>query len=82
MTTKLDRTIIAGLNPDVRKALHDYARFPTKRNECYFVGYLSAARTFGGLLLDHYNYLLTLSGTMSRDRVLTDDVFNETLERK
>ena len=82
MTTNLNYPTIAGLHPDVRKALHDFARFPTSRNECYFVGYIRAARNHGALLPDHYTYLLALSGSMSRDRALADDVFNETIERK
>jgi hypothetical protein len=82
MITKLNYPLIAGLHPEVRKTLHDYARFPNSRNEAYMVGYLTAAHTFGGLLQDHHEYLLALTARMFEDATLANEVFTETIERK
>jgi hypothetical protein len=82
MSTKLDHSIIAALHPKVRKTLHDFARFPNSRNEAYTVGYISAAHSFGGLLQDHYTYLLALTARMLESVKLADEVFTETAERK
>lgn len=50
--------ILDQLNPEVSQAVTTFTLKPTERNQCYIIGYLKAANQFGGLLRDHYTYLM------------------------
>lgn len=52
------------LNARMRRKLVDFARYPTERNECYFVGYLAALEDHMLLAPDTAVYMLSLAGSL------------------
>ena len=48
----------------LKRALKDFAKYPTERNSCFICGYLSAIDNSGVLSSETYTYLLALTGRM------------------
>lgn len=55
----LSRTL-GRLSPRLIRMLKDYAKFPTDRNECYMIGYITALNESGQMEYETYTYLLAL----------------------
>ena len=67
MDKQLLRSTLARLSPRLIKRLHDYAKFPTERNECYTIGYITALEESGQMKFETYSYLLALCGRLRAD---------------
>ena len=59
----LSRTL-GRLSPRLIRMLKDYAKYPTDRNECYMIGYITALNESGQLEYETYTYLLALCGRL------------------
>ncbi len=75
MNKQLLRGVIEPLSPRMIKRLKDYTKFPTERNECYMIGYITALEESGQMKYEDYSYLLALCG-----RLRTDEVVRNTLK--
>lgn len=62
----------------IQKALKDLARFPTERNECYFVGYLAGYSDATNLEFDA-PYWMAFSGQMKEGSEAQKFIFNAEL---
>ena len=62
----LSRTL-GRLSPRLIRVLREYAKFPTERNECYMIGYITALNESGQMEYETYSYLLALCGRLRAD---------------
>ena len=60
----LSRTL-GHLSPQLLQRLREYAKYPSERNECYMIGYITALNESGQLEYETYAYLLALCGRIS-----------------
>ena len=54
----------------LKRALKDFAKYPTERNSCFISGYLSAMDNSGVLSSETYLYLLALTGQIGESKEL------------
>ena len=73
------RGVIERLSPRMIKRLRDYAKFPTERNGCYMIGYITALEESGQMKDETYSYLLALCGRLRADEELRNTL-KEALE--
>lgn len=60
MDKQLLSNTLVRLSPQMIKRLKDYTKFPTDRNECYMIGYITALNESGQMEYETYTYLLAL----------------------
>lgn len=77
MDKQLLSNTLVRLSPRLIKSLRDYAKFPTERNECYMIGYITALEESGQVKYEDYSYLLSLCG-----RLRDDEEVRNTLKEK
>ena len=77
MDKQLLSSTLARLSPRLIKRLHDYAKFPTERNECYMIGYIAALEESGQVKYEDYPYLLALCGRLRADEEVRNTVKDE-----
>lgn len=54
-------------DPHLKKSLKDFAKYPTERNYCYFVGYLAAREDTNTIEEAEYLFWLAFSGVLESD---------------
>ena len=68
MNQRLLKTTLARCSPRLLKNLKEYIKFPTSRNECYMVGYITALEESNQLGYEDYSYLLSVCGQVRGDK--------------
>ena len=61
------RNVIGRLSPRMIESLKEYTKFPTERNECYMIGYITALEESNQLEYEDYSYLLSVCGQVRGD---------------
>ena len=67
MNQELLKATLTRCPPKLLRCLKDYAEFPTERNECYTIGYITALEESGQMKFETYSYLLALCGRLRAD---------------
>ena len=62
MDQELLKATLTRCSPRLIKRLKEYAKFPTSRNECYMIGYITALEESNQLGYEDYSYLLSVCG--------------------
>lgn len=62
MNQELLKATLTRCPPKLLRRLKDYTKFPTQRNECYMIGYITALEESNQLEYEDYSYLLALCG--------------------
>ena len=71
------RNVIGRLSPRMIESLKEYTKFPTERNECYMIGYITALEESGQMKYEDYSYLLSLCGRLRDDEEVRDTLKEE-----
>lgn len=79
MDKQLLSNTLVRLSPRLIKRLRYYAKFPTERNECHMIGYITALEESGQMQFETYSYLLALCGRL-RDDEEVRNTLKEALE--
>lgn len=62
MNRELLKATLTRCSPRLIKRLKEYTKFPTSRNECYMIGYITALEESNQLEYEDYSYLLSVCG--------------------
>lgn len=77
MDKQLLSNTLMRLSPRLIKRLSEYVKFPTERNECYVIGYITALKESNQLEYEDYSYLLALCGRLRVDEEVRNTLKEE-----
>lgn len=77
MDKQLMRGVLGRLSPQMIERLKDYTKFPTERNGCYMIGYITALEESNQLEYEDYSYLLSVCGQVREDEEVRNTLKEE-----
>lgn len=57
-----------------RKALYDFAKFPSDGNQSYMIGYMGALRDNSVISCDTHTYMLSVCGQLTKQAYISEAI--------